>query len=471
MPRASFNMVIQMVAAIVVGLLVFSNIGAAASSYGFSTLIGSVFNQGIPLGVLQNTKTLQSSTTYAFPESTSTALGSSTASPYTSSGYVPISTSISSFNGGGVSFTSFTTGSNDNLLRISTNQLSSLLSNYGTNSETEYLYLTGFPVYDQQSGTNNFKLIDAGGAYEVIFNKPIQNLTSGVPISLLGQNYNIIGGTGATSSVTSTTSSAGGSLALQGPSSTYYTLINNHQIPFGTGGYYVNLLWTNVTGGTKANALYGIIFYNSTPTALAPGQSYSFVQSPNAAYSVTFVGDTLGNNYDPVTLQLSTVSGANYADSASGGGTYITNITEPAQVLTVTSQIPSAFSYAGQTSSTVTYDLTPYAMTGLSNTSGLSASSYASNVVLTYIDPTHSAGSPTSWISGSMPLQVTIIGYSQLTQTYVQESATFTQNTTPSGSRATTLQPMPGTACFETSTFPPFFCSFFVEASMFLTET
>jgi hypothetical protein len=505
---------------------------ATGASYLFSALIGSMFNQGVQLGASQNTKATQGSGSYAFPESYYTT-NSPVASPYTGVGSVPVSSSVTSSNGGGVTFSSFTSAGNDNILQVTSSQFSSLATNWGANGETESLFLTGFPVFNQQSSVNNFALMDAGGAYQVIFTKPIANRTSSnsininVPIRLLGVNYTIINGTGVSGTLTATsTYKLGGTIYLASSATPLQTIYVGHNLTSGpwtvqlqdlaqtmnglnapaavaiyyngqatnetsvnvwTGttkfnvsghllflninstfaglyayqkwakmqlynnvykvtnnqqfnktndpGWNAELLWTNTTSSSgKVDQLYGIVLYNVTPTMLTPGQSFSFIQNPST-YKLTFVGDTLGNNFDTVTAQLSTVSGVNYADSVSGGGTSITNITEPAQELTVTSQIPNAFSYAGQTSDTVVYDLTPYALTGLSNTMALNAlgATYGSNAVLTYIDPTTATGANTPWISTGTPISITVIGYSQSGKSYTQQSATFSYNTTASG--------------------------------------
>ncbi len=71
-------------------------------------------------------------------------------------------------------------------------------------------------------------------------------------------------------------------------------------------GWFVNLLWTNTTSTTAANAkaLQSIIIYNVTPTNLAPGQSFNFIQNPQRN-KVTFLGDTLGaSNFDSVTVGI-----------------------------------------------------------------------------------------------------------------------------------------------------------------------
>ncbi|MCL4411512.1 hypothetical protein M1329_01070, partial [Candidatus Marsarchaeota archaeon] len=181
-------------------------------------------------------------------------------------------------------------------------------------------------------------------------------------------------------------------------------------------GWSTTLLWTNTSSGTgHANQLYGIVLYNTTPTTLAPGQSFSFIQDPSA-YKLTFVGESLGSaNFDPVTATLSTGSETYYNTPHTGTGLgNINNITEPAQLLTITSSISNAFtSPAGQVSSSVLYDLTPYALTESFSTSN----TLNANVVMTeysgnFISPTNKltvtiSGYPTSGSSGPVTTSVT----------------------------------------------------------------
>ena len=122
------------------------------------------------------------------------------------------------------------------------------------------------------------------------------------------------------------------------------------------------------------------------------------------------------------------MSGVNYANANT-----ITNITEPAQELTVTSQIPNAFSYAGQTGSSVTYDLTPYAFNQVNNyltTWGSGALAPTTNVVLTYVNPTAQMQEERDLVMDKQrtAVGVTISGYSYTSNTYSTQSVTFTNN-------------------------------------------
>ena len=518
-----------------------TTVSQQGSTYIFSGLIGSVLNQGIQLNSPQSTKSIQYNNLYGFPDSTSTL-----SSPYSAIGYVPLSTAVTPSNGGGVSFSSFTSlnagNANiltfDNLFQISAPQLSGLKYGYGPHGEYEYLWLTGFPVYDQQSSVNSFELMDAGGAYEANFTQPILNRSTAsgsgqinVPIYLLGQNYTLVNGTGTTSrySLGNGSQTVPGGQIYVAPSTGMRTVYVNQNLSWGpwtvqvqdlaqvgnatnapaavavyysgqetnessievgqtakfnvsghllfinvnssfsgvyayqkwatiqvytnpmklqngrafnqsqNPGWYATLLWTNTTpGSTKANMLDGIIVYNSTPTSLMPNQSLQFIggKSPytsSSAYWVTFLGDT-HDNYDPLTLQSSANYGVNYANTGTRynlpGVPYISNITEPAQELTVTSQIPNAFSYAGQTGSSVTYDLTPYVLNEYATLPMARGSN--SVVTLRYVDPTATSGR-TAWISNSTPISVTIVGYAQTTNTYTTQSVTFTGNASNSG--------------------------------------
>ena len=76
------------------------------------------------------------------------------------------------------------------------------VSQYG---ETENLWLTGFPVYNNNAGA--FQLLSAGGAYQVTFSTPVQRYTGSggksidAPITLLGTGWTIINETPPTTHV------------------------------------------------------------------------------------------------------------------------------------------------------------------------------------------------------------------------------------------------------------------------------
>jgi len=475
-----------------------------SGAYSFSALIGSVLNRGVRLSSPLNTKTLQGSGSYTYPESYSMTI-SPAASPYTALGSTPTGpTPSASYNGGGVSFSKFTSSTYDNILRVSNAQLPSLMSNSGSNGENEFLWLTGFPVYDQASGVNSLALLSAGGAYQVTFNKPINARTSTnainkASISLLGQPWTIINSTYPSTSTASTNVIYGGKISLassltnqttvyvgqnltsgpfkvqlsglgntnqngisQASINIYYqnsttpvntSVVNTFSLSkfnvsghnlwvnvnqtfvggsfsyqrwakmqlyanvfnvTGNGGAFnktynpgwnVFLGWTNATGTTgMPNALQSIVIYNTTPTTLLPGQSFNFITSP-AMWKLQFVGQTLSSgNYDPVSATLSQTSSESYKNIpviTSNGVGNINNITEPAQLLTLSSSISNAFSYQGQSSSSVTYDLTPYNLIETQNAIAGSANGIATaNIIFTN----------GNYITSSNPLTVTISG-------------------------------------------------------------
>ncbi len=446
-----------------------------SGAYSFTALIGSVLNRAVQVGAPQYTKVAQGNTNYAYPESASLTV-SPAASPYSALGSVP-RTTVTTTSGGGMAYSSFTNSSDDNILEVTASQLPSLLANSGSYGESELLWLTGFPVFDQASGVNAFTIQSVGGAYQVAFAKPIvMSTTSGgtgvnnAAFKFLGQNWTIIGyelpgastynitlGAGSgTKTATSTTVVNGGHLIVASslsPLATIYVgqnltggafkaqltdigqpnsngvspaainlyyngaLTNVTSIQPGTTasfnvsgvkvylkvnqtfaglyayqkyakmqlysnvfklndgstynqtndpGWNVNLLWTNTSSSGNAIALQGILVYNATPGTLMQGQSFTFIHNP-AAWSVQFLGDTLGSNYDPLNWKTSSTSSAKFqlvtstfSATSTGVNGSINNITEPAQYLTLTSSINNAFSFGGQQGSTAQYNLDPY---------------------------------------------------------------------------------------------------------------
>ncbi len=516
-----------------------SSSAVSAGSYGFQALIGSVLNRGVKLNSPSSTKSIDNTGSYSYNAATPVSLTSSPIeSPYATAGFVPTSTTVSaSNNGGGVSFTSFRSSNKfDNILDVGSSSLPSLLNNAGSYGETEHLWLTGFPVYDQASGVNNFALVDANGAYQVVFNKPIDLMASGATVnsnhvisavnnaqfSLLGQNWTIINATIPSAHPSSSSFAVnGGKLQVASsltPLSTVYVgqnltsgpfkavltdlgqpnsngvvpasidlyyngkLTNQSSVKAGTtvqynvsgnlvylrvnqtfAGLYayskwakmqlysnvmnltdgkvfnattnpnwqVNLLWTNTTTTSTGNAidLQSIILYgtSSLSTTLTPGQSFSFVTNPSV-WKLQFIGDTLGTSqFDPVTITSSTAGSVQYQNLATpstvSGLAMINNVTEPAQELTVGSSISDAFSYAGQTGSSVVYDLTPYQLTESANAASISTT--GTNVILT---------SPNgNFISSTNPLSVTLTGYPSSTATSpVSTSVSFSSDTSGS---------------------------------------
>jgi hypothetical protein len=417
-----------------------TTIPPATKNYNFTTLIGSVLNRAITLGSPSNTKALQSGVggLYAFQHGFST-VNSPQDSPYTAAGYVPTSTSVvATANGGGVSFTSFTASgqTQDNLLQITNAQFPALLGNSGSYGENEYLWLTGFPVYDQQTSPSvqNFALIDAGGAYQVTFNKPIHepyyvigggtgtgttpgaNAVNNATIQLLGQNWTIVSYTLPSGIPSSNTVAVhGGKLTLKSSSSSNTLfLIDGGVFNITTDpGWDVNLLWVNISGSGHYTDLQSIIIYNTTPVTLTPGQSYRFIQNPQV-YKVLFAGDTNSNNYDALSVSSiysSSITYQNLGKPSNGLGTgYISNITEPSQMLVLTSQIPNAFSYVGQMSNQATYLLTPYEINEV-----VHSSPGGTPVRVVLSEPWNVI--PINFITPANPLIVTITGYPTSTST------------------------------------------------------
>ncbi|MCL4379208.1 MAG: S-layer protein [Candidatus Marsarchaeota archaeon] len=483
----------------------------AKGSYSFTTLIGSVLNRAVQIGSPSNTKTLQSNSNYAY-QATNSITVSPAPSPYWAYGAVPVTT-VSKSSGGGISFSSFRSSGYDNILQVTNTQLPALLSNSGSYGETESIWLTAFPVYNQASGTASFQAQSVGGAYQVVFNKPIAVTTGGqgtgpsfvnnAGFSFLGQNWTIIGYTlpGQTSAnntnpsgVTqagSTNFVAGGQLEVASSLSPLKTVYVGQNLTAGpytvqltdigqpnsngispaainlykngaltnvtsimppstasfnisgvkvyvkvnqtfaglyayqkyakiqiysnvfkltngnqynktyNQGWNVNLLWTNTSSSSgNAISLYSIVAYNVSPTSLLPGQSFSIMQNP-AAWNFEFIGDNLGNNYDPLTFKTSATTSQKFQNGVpqvnAGVNHNINNITEPAQYLTVTSGISNAFSYSGQVSSSVQYDLTPYLLV-------TNSIAQPANVV------TVALSDPAGFISSNNQLTVTVKG-------------------------------------------------------------
>lgn len=466
-----------------------------SGSYNFGALIGSVLNRGIKLSVPSDTKAVGKG--YGYPVSYSLT-SSPQSSPYTAVGMVPLTTPVTaSINGGGVSFSSFTNGSIDNVLRLSNSQVPSLLSASGPNGENEYLWLTGFPVYDQQN--SSFELMNAGGAYEADFNTPIlaySNATSKTinhaSIDLLNKNWTIANYIAPTVSTHGTTTyTVGGKLRLASAVSNVTTLYLDHYLnstPFGVElagfsepnsagvsqpifhiyyngalvnsttvdigtttkfnvsgkhiyvyvktasadvfqsasyakvqlytnvfnvtsgakfnssnpGWYTELMWTNTSTSNTANPeLAGIVLYNTSPTTLAPGQSFSFVTDP-AIWSLKFTGQSLtSSDRDPVTASVSEMPSITYKNL--GTNVPVTNITEPGQVMKVTSGISNAFSYDGELNNTVEYLLTPYAFNYPTPHANSTVANAATDITL--------SSSEGNYITKANPLTVMIKGY------------------------------------------------------------
>jgi hypothetical protein len=366
-------------------------------------------------------------------------------------------------------------------MRVTSATLSSLASD-GPYMEKQTLWITGFPVYDQQA--SNFAVLSAGGAYQITFGNAIAAPVTNATFKIFSKKYTILSATHPNHLANSTSPVSGGSISIESsltPITTvhvghnltggaftvqlsnlvqptngiaaadiniYYNgvLTNSTQIKPGAtetfnisgnsynvyvnstfAGLYANqkwatiqilsnvylvsgkqvstnpgwnaeLLWTNPSVGT-ATSLYGIILYNTTPTNLQPGQSFSFIGLGAKAPTLGFIGDTLASNQtDKVTITTSQ-SIESYQNLGANTTGALANITEPSALLTVTSQIPSAFSYSGQTGSSVTYILNPYKLVEHA-TSTSRANTLA---VLTY--------NGTQLVSSTHPLSVAVTGY------------------------------------------------------------
>ncbi len=285
-----------------------SSTAYVSGTFQFSTLIGSVFNRGIITKQYGVTKTLQSSDTYSYPAvDTISAPGVSMPSPYNAYGSVPFSETITnSTNGGGVSFSSFVSGSQDNLIRVTSADLPSLLSNSGPSLESEYLWLTGVPVFDQGSNgnINQFNATNVGGAYQAVFANPIpfrtsSNTINDEPITLFGQNWTIINyklpSTGTwnnvtshTTSATSTTAVPGGELSLAASLKPENTVYVGQNYSTGTANNFtvqVADIGQPNSNGTSPAALkvyYNGVLYNTS--SVMPGVTKQFNDSGHNLY-------------------------------------------------------------------------------------------------------------------------------------------------------------------------------------------
>ncbi|MDE1767908.1 MAG: S-layer protein [Candidatus Micrarchaeota archaeon] len=506
---------------------------APSGSYSFTALIGSVFNAGLTLGSPSNTKSLATSSSYGYPVTSTVALAlSPQTSPYSGGPTPPYSQTVTaSTNGGGMSSsgfggTGFRSGQIDSMLEVTNSQLPALLNNWGSYGESSQLWITGEPVFDQASGVNNFAVFDAGGAYQVLFNKPIPYRTAGnainnANIQFLGKNWTVLNyqlpGTSKWNSAVSATASAsssnavlGGALSLaasltpvqtiyvghnvssggftvsltdlgqpnsggtsQASINLYYngTLTNTTQISPGNttkfqvgshtvyvkvnqtfaglyayqkwakmqlysnvfnitdnaalnttnaNGWTARLWWTNSTGSAGIdNELSSIVIYNTTPSSnpLLPGQSFTFVTPNMTNWKVSFVGSTLGNNFDPATFALSTTT-TGYANNGAINGVHtpLANLTQqPTPELVVSSQIPNAFSYAGQVGGQLVYNLEPYQVQQVANgvaSNGMTSGGSGVNKAVVTLTSTNGDANV---VTATNPLTVTVTGYTTST--------------------------------------------------------
>ncbi len=257
------------------------SVAVSAGSYTFKALIGSVLNNGAAnYNTLSYTKSLQTGNTYAFPQGSTNGPFSITQSPAASAfaglGSIPInSTTVSATtNGGGVNFAQFTYTTNyDNVLQLTSTNVPGLKSNWGAYSESESLWIQGFPVYNQKSGVQDFQFADAAGAYQVTFGTPIplyKNLTNyasntvnHASFSLFGTNWSVFNaapGTGNAGAVYPTSNQfvVGGSIQLASSISPLQTVYVGH----------------NVTAGNITVALTDLSYPNSNGISSASIQVY-----------------------------------------------------------------------------------------------------------------------------------------------------------------------------------------------------
>ncbi|MFI5412414.1 MAG: hypothetical protein ACHQX1_00815 [Candidatus Micrarchaeales archaeon] len=401
---------------------------SASSPYSFNALIGSVLNTANEkAGELLYTKSLQTSTTYTYqnvlpyPVYDPANPTNPIASPYSVVTSPPISTypAVNAItNGGGVAFASFqqaSAGANyDNIMQVSPSQLSTLLSNSGTWQEYEYLWFTGFPVYDQQA--SSLAVVGAGGAYQVIFGNVISNTITSTSISLYGGTHTVSQLNPPSANANSVDTVAGGSVNIDG---TVYS--SGGQAPITSSGWNVIFLWDNPTttsSNAPATSLYSIIFYNTNPATLLPGQSENFYAGTTTFHKLMFNGLT-SNNLDPMRATIayndiglnvsafgsSFLAYTNQGAWLGGGAPHVPTINEALQELTISSSIPGAFSSAAGTTNSVTYALTPFALQEQSSAHGIS-NALAANIVLSYTDP-----NAPYWVTSTEPIDVSISGY------------------------------------------------------------
>ncbi len=511
-----------------------SGYAGPAGSYSFTALIGSMFNAGIQYNVPQNTKSAQASTSYAYPVTGSTSTIATQLSPMPSpwsiTGSGPVfNAAPSTSTASGLAFpqtggSPVRTSTFDNLLQVSNVQLPGLLNNFGSHGETEYLWLTGIPAYDQASSTNpttpSFVVFGLGGAYQVVFNKPINeyaiskgNTINNAALMLLGRNWTILNYTTPESasgygfaSIAAGNAVVGGKLELAAsltPATTVYVgqnisssnftvqltdlgqpnsaaqseaavqvyykgaLTNVTQIFPGTSpeftvdghnifvnvnqtfaglyayqkwakiklysnvmnvtsgqvfnktnadGWNAYLFWANQSApGTFTNELQSILLINNSGQTATPGYSFHVGGTNFSAWNVNFVGDNLGSNYDPVTFQVSKTQ-VNLVNSGNTGSSIVQNIAnlpqnEPAQLLTVTSSIPNAFSFSQQLSNKLVWDLVPYKEDQLANTITKFSDITGSGSLPINVIVSDSAGNA-NIINTQTPVSITVTGWS-----------------------------------------------------------
>ncbi len=271
----------------------------AAGSYSFKAAIGSVIDGALlNFNQLNGTKQLQGSGQYSYPQYVSSPYpitSSPTAtSPFAGVGSISLPTSVTaSTNGGGVQFTRMTqTGGYDNILRLSQSQVPGLLQNSGSYSESEYLWVMGFPVYDQATGVNNFAVLDAGSAYQVVFGNPIGVWSSGSTVNHSAFKFN-----GANWTIFNATPPA-----VVEPPSNQFVVGGKLQLASASTGLTTLYVGQNLTSGNIKVTLQDLSYPNSNGVA-------------NAALAVY--------NNGVLTNETSVAPGTSLAVNSSGTKTYL----------------------------------------------------------------------------------------------------------------------------------------------------
>ncbi len=309
-------------------------------SYSFQALIGSVLNPGVlTSGTLTNTKSIQSSSSsydYPNPSSAPYAITSNptATSVYAGIGISPATSVSASTNGGGVAFTRFTSSGYDNILQLTSTQVPGLQSSSGTYQETESLWLAGFPVYNQNTGS--ISVLDTNGAYQIVFGKPIPVTSGGsatnANLKLLGQNWTVYGMTPPTSGyigVTSANFIVGGNVTLAQASTPIQTVYVGHNVTSGPFTVVLNdLSYPNSNGlSNAALSVYNNgVLTNVTSAGPASNQQSITVNSSGTKLfikvSQTFPGLYAYQKWAKIQLFSNTVnvtSGKNF-NSANGNG-------------------------------------------------------------------------------------------------------------------------------------------------------
>ncbi len=210
-----------------------SGISAPSGSYGFTALIGSVLNRAVALGSPTNTKFLAGTASAVLVSRTATRQRIPADSPLHGSGicsYFDQSCFIDQRRRS--LLLHFTISCERQPAQITSAQLPSLLSNAGAYGEIRVSLADGIPCLRPADlpSVQNFALMNAGGAYQATFNKPIHepyyatepsanstgNSVNNAAINLLGQNWTIVSYTLPSAALhrSSTTTINGGKLGL-----------------------------------------------------------------------------------------------------------------------------------------------------------------------------------------------------------------------------------------------------------------